>query len=65
MIIELKWNKSAEGALKQIKDRGYQHILQNYGGEVILVGINYDAETKEHKCVIETDRKRQPPKMVD
>lgn len=57
MIVELKWNKSAEGALKQIKERGYQKILENYGGDVILVGINYDTDTKKHTCVIEVDRK--------
>lgn len=57
MVIELKWDQSAEGALKQIKDKGYQKILENYGGDVILVGINYDTATKEHKCMIEMDRK--------
>ena len=57
MIVELKWNKSAEGALKQIKDTGYQKIFANYGGDVLLVGINYDTETKEHKCMIEVERR--------
>ena len=53
MVVEMKWNKSAGGALRQIKDRDYPKILKNYGGEVILVGINYDSEAKEHTCVIE------------
>ena len=56
MVIELKWNKSAEGAIQQIKDNGYQKILENYGGDVILVGITYDTKTKKHTCKIEYSR---------
>jgi len=54
IVVELKWNKSAEGAISQIKERGYGKILRNYGGEVILVGINYDEKTKIHTCVIDS-----------
>lgn len=57
MVIELKWNKSAGGAIRQIKDKGYQKIPENYGGEVILVGIEYDRNTKLHTCMIEYHRK--------
>lgn len=60
LVIELKWNKSAEGAISQIKNRKYPDILKNYGGEVLLVGINYDKEAltgsenyKHHTCKIE------------
>lgn len=53
MIIELKWNKTAKGALAQINDRNYPAVLKDYGGELFLVGINYDAQTKKHSCVIE------------
>ena len=53
MIVELKWNKDAEGAIKQIKDRNYPKVLTNYGGKIVLVGINYDEDTKMHTCVIE------------
>lgn len=53
MVVELKWNKSAEGAIQQIKENGYHKILENYGGDVILVGINYDSKTKNHTCRIE------------
>ncbi|MBR1709140.1 MAG: AAA family ATPase [Clostridia bacterium] len=53
MIVELKWNKDAEGAIKQIKDRNYPKILTNYGGRIVLVGVNYDEDTKTHTCVIE------------
>ena len=53
MIVELKWNKTAEGALKQIKEENYPELLRDYTGKMVLVGINYDEETKEHSCKIE------------
>ena len=56
MIVELKWNKDAEGTIKQIKDRNYPKILTNYGGSIVLVGVNYDVDTKAHECVIEKYR---------
>ena len=57
MIVELKWNRNAEGAIKQIKDRNCPKILTNYGGRIVLVGINYDENTKTHTCVIEEYKK--------
>ncbi len=53
LVIELKWNKSSEGAVQQIKERNYPAVLMDYGGEVVTVGINYDTKTKKHSCVIE------------
>lgn len=53
MIIELKWDKSAEGAIAQIKNKQYFQTVQNYGGEILMVGINYDKKSKKHECVIE------------
>ena len=53
-VIELKWNKSDTAAIGQIKDRNYPAILKNRKGKIILVGINYDEETKVHTCKIET-----------
>lgn len=53
MVVELKYNKSAEGAIEQIKEKGYMQALEEYKGNILLVGINYDKETKEHSCVIE------------
>ena len=53
LLVELKWNKSAEGAIGQIKDRNYPAVIREYEGAVVLVGINYDPETKEHSCEIE------------
>ncbi len=53
MIIELKWDKSAEGAIAQIKSKNYIKALEEYQGSMLLVGVNYDKESKEHQCVIE------------
>ena len=52
MIVELKWGHSAEEAVEQIKRKDYLDCLQNYHGEILLVGINYDKE-KRHTCKIE------------
>lgn len=53
VIIELKWDKTAEGAIQQIKEKQYVDALDEYRGELLLVGINYDKGTKMHTCVIE------------
>lgn len=59
MILELKWNKSAGGAIAQIKDRKYGKALEDYSGNLLLVGINYDKKTKKHECVIEEYSKQR------
>ncbi len=56
LVVELKWNKTAGGAVEQIKDRNYPAILQEYGGEIVMVGINYDSQTKVHTCQIACHR---------
>lgn len=61
IIVELKWNKEAEGAIRQIKERSYPKVLTNYGGKIMLVGVNYDENTKEHTCMIEEFRKNDKP----
>ncbi|MBQ0128215.1 MAG: AAA family ATPase [bacterium] len=53
MIIELKNKKSAESAIKQIKEKKYDDLLEHYRGDLLFVGINYDPDTKEHQCKIE------------
>ena len=53
MVIELKWNQSAEGAIKQIKNKCYVDSLKDYSGDLLLVGVNYDRKTKKHQCMIE------------
>ena len=58
ILIELKWDQSAVGALEQIKERKYTEKLEEYSGNLLLVGINYDRKTKNHVCVIEKFNKQ-------
>ncbi|MCD8038687.1 MAG: ATP-binding protein [Lachnospiraceae bacterium] len=53
MIVELKYNKDADSAIRQIHEKRYDGALKDYTGNMLLVGINYDKETKKHSCVIE------------
>ena len=53
VVIELKWDKSAEGAIRQIKEKNYINALKEYKGNLLLAGINYDKDSKKHSCVIE------------
>ena len=52
LVVELKYNKTAESAIKQIKDKRYTEKLKEYEGNMLLVGINYD-DKKKHQCIIE------------
>ncbi len=53
LVVELKWNRTPAAALTQIRDRDYPAVLRGWGGPVLLVVIDYDAKTKEHRCAIE------------
>ncbi|MGM9777988.1 MAG: PD-(D/E)XK nuclease domain-containing protein, partial [Prevotella sp.] len=53
LVIELKFNHSADTAIDQIKRKEYPAKLAEYTGDILLVGINYDKETKQHTCKIE------------
>jgi hypothetical protein len=57
MIIELKWNKTSSGAIQQMKEKHYVQGIEEYGGEILLVGINYDKKNKKHTCKIESYKK--------
>ena len=52
VVLELKYDHTAETAIDQIKDKRYTDSLVDYVGEVVLVGVNYDKESKRHQCVI-------------
>ncbi|MCD7867707.1 MAG: ATP-binding protein [Clostridiales bacterium] len=61
MIVELKFNKDADTAIKQIHDNRYDGVLKDYFGNLLLVGINYDKDAKgvnakKHSCVIEKSK---------
>lgn len=53
MIIELKWDKDADTAINQIKEKRYTGSLKGYSKEMLLVAITYDKESKHHACEIE------------
>ncbi|MCD8121463.1 MAG: ATP-binding protein [Clostridiales bacterium] len=58
MIIELKYDKDADTAIRQIHENRYDGDLKKYYGGLLLVGINYDKDAKKtnakrHSCLIE------------
>ncbi len=60
LVVELKWNRSSQCAIAQIRDRCYPDALRGFDGEVLLVGISYDRDAeagmRKHHCVIERTR---------
>lgn len=56
LVIELKWNKDAEGAIAQILKKKYPKAIRDLGCPILLVGINYDKDApageKRHTCRI-------------
>ena len=59
LIVELKWNKNAQTALQQIKEKNYPESIKQYTGDILLVGVNYDKKTKKHQCLIESYEKQE------
>ncbi len=57
LVVELKWDKNAKGALEQIKKKEYCRSLEEYQGNLLLVGVNYNKKTKAHECIIEEAQK--------
>lgn len=55
IVVELKYNRDADAAIDQIKRKQYPAILEQYEGNLLLVGVKYDKETKTHSCRIERD----------
>ena len=53
LVIELKWDKKVETAIHQIKNKRYTEHIKDFTGKILLVGINYDKDSKEHRCSIE------------
>jgi hypothetical protein len=45
-IIELKLNKTAEEAMKQIKDKGYSTKYADDQRAIVLLGINFNSKTR-------------------
>lgn len=57
LVVELKWNQTARTAICQIKDKCYTKALENYTGDILLIGINYNKKNSKHECLIEKFKK--------
>lgn len=60
LLIELKYDKTRQTAVDQIRLKKYPQMLEHYEGNILIVGINYDkdvsstsVEFKHHSCLIE------------
>jgi hypothetical protein len=53
LVLELKCNRSARAAISQIRKKEYTAKVEQYSGEMLLVGISYNKKTKHHDCRIE------------
>ena len=53
IVLELNYDKDADAAFDQMHHRRYLAKVAQYTSELLLVGVNYDKETKTHSCVIE------------
>jgi len=57
LVIELKCDVTARGAIDQIRERDYPKALTGFDGKVLLVGISYNTDAapgqRAHTCKIE------------
>ena len=53
IVVELKWDKPVDAALEQARERRYAEVLDGLDVPVLLVGVTYNPQTKEHYCRIE------------
>ena len=60
LLIELKYDKSLETAIDQIRNRNYPQKLEHYKENMLIISINYEKDTsskevsyKHHSCSIE------------
>lgn len=59
--MELKWNKSADRAISQIMEKQYTEFMRkfDYDGELLLIGLNYNAKNGKHTCRIERYERKE------
>ena len=53
IVVELKFRQDADTAISQIKRKQYPTKVAEHTADLLLVGISYDRETKQHTCHIE------------
>ena len=53
VVIELKYDQTVNTAITQIKQKHYPEKINDYTGDILLVGITYHRDSKQHECQIE------------
>ena len=53
IIFVLKVNKDVDSAIDQIRRKNYPAKVLEHASRLLLVGISYDRESKQHFCRIE------------
>ena len=53
IVVELKYDKTADSAISQIKRKNYPKSLQGFSKRIVLCGINYNKETSKHEVEME------------
>lgn len=53
LLLELKRDKGADTAIRQIKEKAYPKAFEAYAGKVLLVDVSYDKKSRAHECLIE------------
>ncbi len=53
IVVELKYDKTADSAIDQIKRKEYPKSLKGFSKQIILVGINYNKSTSKHEVKLE------------
>ncbi len=52
IVLELKYDKDADSAINQILRKHYPAKVAQHVDDLLLVGVNYDKDTKTHTCKI-------------
>ncbi len=53
IVVELKYDKSADSAIDQIKRKDYPKSLKGFSKQIVLCGINYNKATSKHEVEME------------
>ena len=55
LVVELKYDDTAENGIDQMKSRDYADVVADYGSDILLVCVSYDKDDKgkKHHCRIE------------
>ncbi len=59
IVVELKWDKSAKGAIDQIRRKEYPKKLQRFSREIVLLGINYNKDAADIQYEVELEGVRR------